>query len=185
MEVPCGDCVGCCVSSYSILVRPEDAQALSTIPAGLLADASALGSGVKAMGHLPDGTCPMLHAGKCSIYAHRPQTCRDYDCRIFTAAGIEAQDKTAINKRVREWRFIYETESDRVAHRAVQAAATFIREQGERLPDKRFPKNSSGIAVLAVKSYRVFLQQRSEQQSDAEIAAAIIDCCREFDAGSC
>ena len=57
-DVPCGDCVGCCVSSFAILVRPEDTRALAVIPAALLTSAAALGPGVQAMGYLPDGTCP-------------------------------------------------------------------------------------------------------------------------------
>ena len=28
--------------------------------------------------------------GGCSIYPHRPETCRTYDCRVFTAAGMNA-----------------------------------------------------------------------------------------------
>jgi uncharacterized protein len=181
--VPCGDCRGCCISSYSILVRPEDAQAVAVIPAHLLTNAPALGPGVKAMGYLPDGTCPMLQAGECSIYEHRPQTCRDYDCRVFAAAGIDAgESKPAINKRVREWRFRYEQESDREAHRAVRAAATFIRAHGESFAEHRFPKSPSGIAVLAAKSYEVFLASGHGARSLADIARAIMETSGAFDA---
>ena len=35
------------------------------------------------------GHCPMLVDGRCSIYEHRPRTCRTYDCRVFPAAGLE------------------------------------------------------------------------------------------------
>jgi uncharacterized protein len=182
-DVPCGDCVGCCVSSYSILVRPEDTQALSAIPASMLASVPSLGAGVKAMGYLPNGACPMLRAGKCSIYAHRPQTCRDYDCRVFAAAGIDAgEGKPVINQRVREWRFTYPTETDRTAHHAVQAAAAFIR-LGQ-FPGHRFPTNPSGIAVLAIKSYEVFLDASAPERSHADVASAIADATRQFDVDS-
>jgi Fe-S-cluster containining protein len=178
--VPCGDCVGCCISSYAILVRPEDAQARAIIPAHLLTNAPALGAGVQAMGYLPDGACPMLQAGRCSIYEHRPQTCRDYDCRVFAAAGIDAgESKIAINKRVREWRFRYEQESDRDAHRALRAAAAFIRDRGADFPEHRLPKSPSGIAVLAAKSYEVFLDA-DDTRSSAEIARAIVETSRRF-----
>jgi Fe-S-cluster containining protein len=181
-DVPCGDCDGCCVSSYSILVRPEDKQALSAIPAGLLANAPSLGPGIKAMGYLPNGKCPMLSAGKCSIYAARPQTCRDYDCRIFAAAGIEAGvDKLVINRRVRAWRFTYPTDADRVAHNAVLAAALFIRENKLSFPGGRAPTAPSGIAVLAIKSYAVFLAEAVTEESALDTAAAIIKASREFD----
>jgi len=185
-DVPCGECVGCCVSSYSILVRPEDTPALTAIPSEWLTDVPSLGAGIKAMGYLPDGHCPMLRAGKCSIYMQRPQTCRDYDCRVFAAAGIEAGlDKTVINTRVREWRFTYATEAERAAHRAIQQAAAFIREHQERFPDKRFPKNPSGIAVLAVKCYQVFLNPKHEQQEHAVLAASIVEASRDFDNNRC
>lgn len=181
-NVPCGACVGCCVSSYAILVRPEDTRALAAIPASLLTRVPSLGEGVKAMGYLPDGRCPMLEAGKCSIYADRPQTCRDYDCRVFAAAGIDAgASKPIINQRVREWRFTYGTESERVTHGAVQAAAAFIREHHERFPEQRWPKNPSGIAVLAIKSHGVFLDEAVVPKSEEEVAAAITEATRAFD----
>lgn len=181
-HVPCGECVGCCVSSYSILVRPEDTQALAAIPAQLLTRVSSFGAGVKAMGYLTDGRCPMLRAGQCSIYSHRPQTCRDYDCRVFAAAGIDAGDtKPAINQRVREWRFTYASEQDRAAHRAVRAAATFILEHHAEFPEQRLPKNPSGIAVLAVKCHEVFLEDTLTGRSAADVASAIANASRRFD----
>lgn len=181
-HVPCGECVGCCVSSYSILVRPEDTQALAAIPAHLLTRVSSFGAGVKAMGYLPDGRCPMLQAGQCSIYSHRPQTCRDYDCRVFAAAGIDAGDtKPVINQRVREWRFTYASEQDRAAHRAVRAAATFILEHHAEFPEQRLPKNPSGIAVLAVKCHEVFLDDTLARRSAEDVASAIANASRRFD----
>ncbi|MET0986524.1 MAG: YkgJ family cysteine cluster protein [Steroidobacteraceae bacterium] len=181
-HVPCGECVGCCVSSYSILVRPEDTQALAAIPAHLLTRVPSLGEGVKAMGYLPDGRCPMLQAGQCSIYSHRPQTCRDYDCRVFAAAGIEAgETKPAINKRVREWRFTYVSEQERAAHRAVRAAAAFIIEHHAQFPEQRLPKNPSGIAVFAVKCYEVFLDDSLARRCTEDTVSAIVNASRRFD----
>lgn len=128
------------------------------------------------MGYLPDGTCPMLRAGKCSIYEDRPQTCRDYDCRVFAAAGIEVgENKPVISQRVRAWRFTYETESERKAHDAVRRAAAFLSEHHARFPEHRLPKNPSGIAVLAVQCYELFLDIDIEQRNPEEMAAAIGD----------
>jgi hypothetical protein len=170
------------VSSYSILVRPEDKQALNAIPTGLLKNAPSLGPGIKAMGYLPNGKCPMLSAGKCSIYAARPQTCRDYDCRIFAAAGLEAGvDKVVINRRVRAWRFTYPTDADKLAHNAVRAAAAFIKDNKASFQG-RVPTAPSGIAVLAIKAFSVFLAPDVGKQSERDIASAIIDTSREFDA---
>jgi uncharacterized protein len=183
-EVPCGDCVGCCVSSYFIMVRPADEQARVAIPAKLLVSAPGLAVGHKMMGYRPDGTCPMLTAGKCSIYEQRPQTCRDYDCRVFAAAGIDAgdKDKSVINQRVREWRFTYPAEADRMMHDAVQMAAAFIKENSASFPGGRAPTAPTGIAVLATKVYTVFCDPDIKTKSDAEIATAIVNASREFDA---
>jgi uncharacterized protein len=184
-DVPCGDCVGCCVSSYYIPIRPTDAPARAKIPANLLIVALGQPSGHAMLGYSAEGVCHMLSAGKCSIYQQRPQTCRDYDCRIFAAAGIDAgnADKEVINRRVREWRFTYATAADQQAHSAVQAAASFIRDHGASFPGGRAPTAPTGIAVLAIKAYAIFVDERVNAKSAAEIAAAIIEASREFDAG--
>lgn len=183
-DVPCGDCVGCCVSSYFIPLRPRDTAALDEIPAKFLSAAQPRGHWM--MGYREDGTCPMLRDRKCSIYAHRPQTCRDYDCRIFAAAGMEAggSDKSVINERVRAWRFTYADENDRAAHRAVAAAATFIREKREHFPGGRAPTAPTGIAVLAVKVYELFLDEAAERRDAGELAADVVAMARAFDAAS-
>jgi Fe-S-cluster containining protein len=182
-DVPCGDCVGCCVSSYFIPVRPEDKSALAVIPADLLVTAPGQKNGHVMMGYREDGTCPMLNAGKCSIYQHRPQTCRDYDCRIFAAAGIDAgsSDKHVINKRVHEWQFTYATETERLVHNAVLAAASFIKDKSASFPGGRAPTAPTGIAVLAIKSYQIFLAGDGQLKGENEIAKAIIQASREFD----
>jgi hypothetical protein len=137
------------------------------------------------MGYREDGTCPMLKAGKCSVYQHRPQTCRDYDCRIFAAAGIDAggADKSVINDRVRAWRFTYPTDEDRRVHDAVKAAAVFIREHRPDFPGGRAPTAPTGIAVLALKVYRLFLDPELGNKSNATLAMAIIKASGAFDAG--
>lgn len=124
----------------------------------------------------------MLDAGKCSIYRNRPQTCLDYDCRIFAAAGIDAggEDKAVINKRVREWRFTYPTQSDRREHEAVRSAASFIRERSDSFA-VRVPTAPMGIAVFAIKAYTVFLDRSPETRSATEVAAAIMAAVRTFD----
>jgi Fe-S-cluster containining protein len=185
-EVPCGDCTGCCISGYSIQLRPRDERALARIPANLLVRAAGFPRGHLTMSPQADGTCRMLIAGKCSIYADRPQTCLDYDCRIFAAAGIEAggADKAVINRRVRQWRFTYPDSADRRAHDAVLAASIFIREKHATFPANRAPTAPTGIAVLAIKTYVVFLEGGTETRSDAGIAAAIVEASRRFDAGA-
>jgi Fe-S-cluster containining protein len=182
-QVPCGDCTGCCISGYSIQLRPRDERALARIPAALLVQAPGFPRGHLTMAPRPDGVCQMLNAGKCSIYADRPQTCLDYDCRIFTAAGLES-GKSVIDRRVRQWQFTHPTRTDREAHDAVLAAASFIRQKRESFPANRAPTAPTGIAVLAIKTYVVFLDAGIGSRSDTEIAAAIVEAGRAFDAGA-
>ena len=183
MNVPCGSCTGCCTSGYSVQLRPEDRRAIALIPADRLQSPPGFPRGHLTMPALANGLCPMLEGGRCTIYAERPQTCLDFDCRIFAAAGIAAggTDKTVINQRVRAWRFSYPTEADRLAHDAVLAAAAFIQHSRASFPN-RVPTAPMGIAVLAIKAHAVFLERRIKMMSAAEIAYAVMSMSREFDA---
>lgn len=182
MDVPCGDCVGCCVSGYSLQLRPEDHKAAARIPATFVVSAAGFAKGNLTVRALENGLCPMLDDGKCSIYSVRPQTCLDYDCRIFAAAGIDAggEDKAVINQRVRQWRFSYPERTDELAHAAVRAAATFIRDRRETFT-VRVPAGPMGIAVFAIKAYEVFMESGIGARSDVEVARAIVDAVRRFD----
>ncbi|HUS62357.1 MAG TPA: hypothetical protein VMY34_09180, partial [Acidimicrobiales bacterium] len=77
------------------------------------------------MGYDERGRCPMLVDSGCSIYEHRPRTCRTYDCRVFPAAGVEPEEatKSLILRQSRRWRFSFPTELDRAQHDEVRAAA--------------------------------------------------------------
>jgi uncharacterized protein len=181
-EVPCGDCRGCCISGYSVQVRLHDEGARALIPAELLVGAPGFAQGDLTMAARPDGACPMLRSNECSIYASRPQTCRDYDCRVFAAAGVEpgGPDKVVINRRVRQWLFSYPTESDQKAHHAVIATAAFIRAKRSSFPGQRAPIGLSGVSVLACESYSVFLQLDIHEKADEEVAQMILKASREF-----
>jgi Fe-S-cluster containining protein len=189
VAVACGECVGCCTSSYFIHIRPEETATLGRIRKELLVVAPGLPEGHVLMGYDSNGHCPMFTQGRCSIYEHRPQTCRNYDCRVFTAAGILAggPDKAEINQRVRRWKFTYPTERDREEHRAVLAAASFIREHAQSFPGGRVPTDPGQLAILALETYEVFLDLEREAsgprggRSDAEIARAIVEMCKRFE----
>ncbi len=177
MDVACGDCVGCCTSSYYIKVRAREA-ALRHIPPERLAPSPGEPD-VQLMGFDAAGHCPMFGASGCSIYPHRPDTCRTYDCRIFTAAGMQAgEGKTMINERVARWRFEFAGEEQRREQWAVQAAAKFLRQHPVRFPGGHVPSRASDIAVLAVKAYTVFLDGVPD---DTDAATGIIAACRAFD----
>lgn len=187
-DVDCRDCTGCCSSSYFIHIRPEEKKTLQRINKKLLVPAPGLPKGHVLMGYGRDGVCPMLLNNQCSIYADRPQTCRNFDCRVFAASGIAAGDeKGRISQRVRHWRFSYPTPQDRAAHRAVQAAAQFIRDNASSFPGGRVPSNPSQLTVLALKAYTVFMPDTdgsagsTSDASPEQLAQAIVETCRRFD----
>ena len=113
MDVACGDCVGCCTSSYFIKVRAHETAAIERIGADNLRPVPGSNNGNMLMGFDAQGHCFMFANGGCSIYQHRPETCRTYDCRVFTAAGMNAgPDKSVINERIASWRFDYPSPRD-------------------------------------------------------------------------
>ena len=93
-DVPCDGCTACCTSSQFIHVGPDESDTLAHIPTDLLFPAPGLPPGHVVLGYDERGHCPMLIDDKCSIYEHRPRTCRTYDCRIFPAAGLDLEDPT-------------------------------------------------------------------------------------------
>jgi hypothetical protein len=181
-RVPCGDCTGCCTSSYSLELRPTDTAALDCIPANALFRSQGSAADNWTVRPNADGTCPMLSCGKCTIYARRPQTCVDYDCRVFAAAGIDAggAERAVINRRVHAWRFEYATDEDRRVHAAITAAAAFIRAARANFPAGTAPVNALGVAALALRVYPVFLPP-GPTGDVADIARRVVAAREAFD----
>ncbi len=156
-DVPCDGCTACCTSAQFVHISPEETDTLAHIPKVLLFPAPRMPRGHVLMGYDERGHCPMLVDGGCSIYAHRPRTCRTYDCRIFPAAGVAVDDgQDAIGRRARRWRFEYPHEVDATAQAAVRAAASFLAAHRSVLGDAA-PVNATQLAVLATEVHHLFL----------------------------
>jgi uncharacterized protein len=189
-DVACGECKACCDSSYFIHIRPRETKTLSRIEPGLLFAAPGMPEGHLLMGYDKHGSCPMLVAGKCSIYQDRPQTCRAFDCRVFTASGVDVDGKkeTRIQDRVESWRFTYPSPKDVQEHAAVRATAAFIRENADCFPGKAVPTVPSQLAILAIKTYGVMVSGIPDEKAirtkagREALAAAIVQAAKEFDA---
>lgn len=151
-DVPCDGCTACCRSSQFVHIAPDESDTLAHVPTELVFPAPRMPRGHVVLGYDERGHCPMLVENGCSIYAHRPRTCRAYDCRVFAAAGLELgeSEKREINERARRWRFRYPTARDHEQHDAVRAAAAALRAHPERLPDGTARTNATRIAVYAV-----------------------------------
>ncbi|MEY2424231.1 MAG: uncharacterized protein QOI95_4298 [Acidimicrobiaceae bacterium] len=157
-QVPCDGCTACCKSSQFVHVEPDETEALARIPTELLFPAPRMPRGHVVLGYDEHGHCPMLVDGMCSIYEHRPRTCRTYDCRVFPAAGVEPdEEQISIAQRARRWRFDFPAEVDVVKHDAVRAAAQFVRDRKELLAEADVPTNATQHAVLAIRMHDAFL----------------------------
>jgi Fe-S-cluster containining protein len=150
-DVPCDGCTACCTASQFVHIEPDEADTLAHIPAALLFPAPRLPRGHVLLGYDERGHCPMLVDGQCSIYEHRPRTCRTYDCRVFPATGLapEGADKVLIAERAARWRFSFPSAEDREAHAAVRAAAAAL----QSCPGDDRPPSITALAVRAIETH--------------------------------
>lgn len=176
IEVPCGDCHACCTSSLFIHIKHEETQTLNNINKKLLFDAPYLSEGGYLLGYFFNGHCPMFQDNRCIIYESRPNACRKFDCRIYAATGLKADNhlKEQISKRAERWEFSFPNEIDKVEFEAVNMAANFIKENKKLFPEKIIPSLNSGIAKLAVKVYKVFINNLLNQDT-LEIKKIIVN----------
>ncbi|MEA2828431.1 MAG: uncharacterized protein QOG43_2870 [Actinomycetota bacterium] len=172
-DVPCAGCTACCTSAQFVHIGPDEDDTLAHIPRRLLFPAPRMPAGHVLLGYDRNGQCPMLVDGACSIYEHRPRTCRTYDCRVFPAAGIDADaDKPAIVERARRWRFEFPAEADRVEHEAVQAATAYVAERDD------LAATATQRAVLAVQLSDLFLDDEPASRRAAAVEARLQDLSR-------
>ena len=162
--VPCGTCTACCTSSQFVHITPDETDTLAHIPKALRFPAPGLPKGHVLLPYDEHGRCPMLVDGACSIYEHRPRTCRTYDCRIFPATGTSPDEpaKAGIAARVSRWRFTVESPAERRALDAMHAAAAFLRAHTELLREAGIPDNATQLAVIAVAVHEAFVDAPPE-----------------------
>jgi Fe-S-cluster containining protein len=77
--VPCAGCSACCRGAIPI-DPTEDTTQLSVTPPNA--------AGRRYLQRTADGACVHLGPAGCSVYPHRPQACRRFDCRLAAAFGI-------------------------------------------------------------------------------------------------
>ena len=151
-DVPCGTCTACCRSGQFVHIAPDETRTLARIPRQLLFPAPGRPEGHVLLGYDERGHCPMLGDGGCTIYADRPRTCRTYDCRVFAAAGVHPDDKPLVAAQAARWRF--DGAGDRAA--AMRAAAAWLAQHVDALPERVAPRTATQLAVLAVEVHGAF-----------------------------
>jgi Fe-S-cluster containining protein len=167
IDVPCGECTACCRASYFIHVDPDEVETLARIPTELQFAAPGRPPGTVVLGYDQRGHCPMLIDDRCSIYEHRPRTCRQYDCRVFAATGVDAagDGKQEVAARAARWRFEHPTSRDEREHAAARAAIVFIRSHREVVPAGAEPRTAADLAVLGLRAADALLDD-----DDPEVA---------------
>jgi Fe-S-cluster containining protein len=81
-DVPCGDCHRCCTGHAFEQIGLEPFE-VARFPQAIWHE--------ETQEHaIPwtDGRCPFFIDGRCSIYEHRPSTCRVFDCRIYLVQTV-------------------------------------------------------------------------------------------------
>jgi Fe-S-cluster containining protein len=142
-DVPCAGCTACCRAAQFVHIEPDERDTLAHIPSALLFPAPQRPRGHMVMGYDERGHCPMLVDDRCSIYEHRPRTCRAYDCRMLAATGVEVDDNTGdLAARVRRWRFSFAHEEDLHNHEA-------LREIARALPQRNPIDRAAAAIALA------------------------------------
>jgi uncharacterized protein len=177
MDVPCGKCIGCCVSSKFVRVQAQETMSIKTIPEELLHKTE---DGSYNISFQENGHCSMLVDEKCQIYDNRPKSCRQFDCRIYTAAGLlpNRPEEGNIVSRVKDWKFSYDSADSLDCHEAVKETANFIQQNGKHFPGGRTPSDPSQIALVAIKAYPALLQKSDNYE---EIALRIVALNEEFE----
>ena len=171
-DVPCAGCTACCRSAHFVHIAPDETDTLARIPAELLFPAPGWPRGHLVLGYDERGHCPMLIDDQCSIYEHRPTTCRTFDCRIYTVAGIDADDdKVEITRRAQQWRFDIGPGDD-ATQSAVRAAAAYLDTHAGVLGCT--PVNQTQLAILALEIHEVFLHD--DDPDPAVVRAALAEC---------
>lgn len=174
-NVACGACNACCRSSYFIHIGPHERRTLARIPKSLLFKAPGMPRGHVLMGYDEHGRCPMLVDDRCSIYEDRPQTCRDYDCRLFTATHMLAggDDKRDINHRIRRWQFSHDEPGDETAAEALAAAAAFLARHASAFPAGFLPTHPTQLALIALEVYDLFEARTDDETGESAVARTV------------
>jgi uncharacterized protein len=176
-QVPCGTCTGCCTSSQFVHIGPDEADALAHVPRALRFPAPGLPKGHVLLPYDDRGHCPMLVDGACSIYEHRPRTCRTYDCRIFPATGTlpDEPSKSAITATAKRWRFTVSSPGEQRALDAMHAVAAVLRTNPGLLRGAGIPDNPTQLAVTAVAVHEGFVERPPTREAVLEAVRNWVD----------
>lgn len=139
-SVPCGDWKACCRAGYFIPVHRHEWSTRAAIHARLLVTPPAHcdDGNYQLISTIRCGHCALLKEDACSIYRERPQTCRDYDYRLFASSGL-LSGHGEIDQQIARGRFHYGNEESRHTHAASRATTGFGINHAGAFPEGRVP----------------------------------------------
>lgn len=169
MVVPCGSCTACCHASLFIPIGPDETRALQRIPQELRFQEPLMPKGHQLMGYgLETGRCPMFVEQQCSIYEDRPQACRNFDCRMLAATGVNIEEaySEGVRQRVKDWEFTYASEESREEHELLRETAAFLMDKREKFPVARVPRHPGRLAGMAVRLRSLYQRVRGGEEAE-------------------
>jgi hypothetical protein len=95
--VPCAGCSACCYYDGIPVDKKRDRRRLPHLLTERTRD------GDLVLQRHADGACVHLGERGCTVYEHRPSTCRSFDCRAFAAMGLV--EHCAPDHRTPDWQF--------------------------------------------------------------------------------
>ena len=107
--VNCRSCRACCVDFADTPVLPfESGDGLDI----------EVRDGKRLLRKKANGECVHLLEGGCSVYEHRPVTCRVFDCRDFAVEKLSNPDLPQLNKAIAQWSVSAESPARNTPRRA-------------------------------------------------------------------
>jgi hypothetical protein len=147
LAVPCGTCTACC-HGYAVEVRASDDQTLETVPG--------TGDYDRILPHADDGACAYLIDGRCSVYARRPASCREYDCRRLFFCRLQG-DRADINAAINQWspERVFKTPEDRAVFQMLMDVREEAMANDKRDNGGRNTIESAAVVCVALASQRL------------------------------
>jgi Fe-S-cluster containining protein len=170
-EVPCNGCRACCHGSRievdTSKEPPERLKHLDLVP-----DPH---GDMRLRRREEDGACVHLGERGCTIYEHRPEVCRSYDCRMWSRIGIRRTYDTPHGAVLEPaWLFDIETRNDEIEEIVAGMLAEGFQENG-------IPENPHEFSSLLQTAYSRLKRKTREafdqfDKMTPEERATLCDC---------
>ena len=175
IDTPCGDCDLCC-RGLSISIEADESSTLDAIEPQLL-DAHQSGDlSYWTIKMKPDGSCPKLVGGKCSIWKDRPRVCKRFDCRLFALGELPPPVRNqSFTDRVNSWRFSIDLQDDEENFEAFRRAMQLISLHQSTFAKRGIEAGTIQAASLAIDLRHLFFKQSDSLEQKDQLAEALVE----------